>query len=58
MATRKRRPARQVWCVVNERGVAVGVYPTRKAAGGARDVALSPLEIAGPYVLAERVAQR
>lgn len=58
MATRKKRPVRQVWCLVNAGGVPVGVYPTRRAAKVSSGVALSELDVAGPYVLSERAAQR
>lgn len=58
MSTKKKRAARQVWCAVNERGVAVGVYPTRKAAKLGAAVGIAPLDVVGPYVLAERVGQR
>ena len=56
--TKKKRPPRSVWCAVTDSGAVVGVYPTKGAAGIGVKRALSTLNVVGPYVLAERVAQR
>lgn len=56
--SREKRPPRQVWCLINHRGVAVGVYSTKKAAAIGMETALGVLRLVGPFVLAERVRQK
>lgn len=53
-----KRPPKQVWCLVNERGVAVGVFATKREAVAKEALAFGPCRVAGPFILAERVRQR
>ncbi len=53
-----KRPARLVWCLVNESGTPVGVYTTKKAALAREKLAMGPLRVAGPYLLVERVREK
>jgi hypothetical protein len=53
-----KRPPRLVWVAVNDNGMAVGVYSTRKDALRYVKVAVGKVRIVGPYYLAERVREK
>jgi hypothetical protein len=55
MASRKKGPPKQLWCVIGENGSPVSVH-LRKKDADASD--LNRLHVAGPYILAERVRQK
>lgn len=55
MATRKKRPPRQVWITFNDRnGHLIRVWRTKKEGDDWTDV----YPVVGPYVLAERRGRR
>ena len=53
-----KRPTRLVWCLVNDAGVPVGVYRTRKRAIECEKLALGHRRVVGPYLLVERVREK
>lgn len=55
MAEKTKRPPRQVWLTIDEKGLPTGGHTTRKQA---RKDARKTERVAGPYVLAERVRER
>lgn len=55
-APKAKRPPRQVWVVIDDRGNPRHVTSTKGFAGDLATALM--LTVAGPYVLAERVRQR